>query len=155
MKLSSLFLAGLFVLFFWIIFPYILINVNDYLNLPFLKGIFFEVVGILLVIIGGSVALYCFGLFVKSGKGTPVPIDPSKKLVVKGLYKYTRNPMYLAYMMIIFGEFLIFGNIMLLIYFLLAGVCLQILVVFWEEPKLVKRFGKDYLDYKKEVPRWL
>src|SRR4030042_2277293 len=155
MKLSSLLLAGLFVFFFWIILPYILINLNDYLNLPYIRSILFGVVGMLLIFAGGFVALYCFGLFVKLGEGTPVPVDPPKKLVARGLYKYTRNPMYLAYMMIIFGEFLIFGHIMLLIYFLLAGVCLQILVVFWEEPKLVKRFGKDYLDYKKEVPRWL
>ncbi|VVA44202.1 conserved hypothetical protein [Candidatus Roizmanbacteria bacterium] len=105
--------------------------------------------------IGAGLFLYCSRLFLIFGKGTPVPVEPPKKLVVSGLYKYTRNPIYIGYFMILQGEFLFFGEFLLLIYFFLAIIGINIYVIFHEEPILKKRFGKSYQEYFKKIPRWL
>jgi protein-S-isoprenylcysteine O-methyltransferase Ste14 len=93
-------------------------------------------------------------MFARQGKGTPIPFDPPKFFVAKGLYRFVRNPMYLAALAIILGEVLILGIPLLCIFFLISAVVLHFYVVYIEEPKLKDRFGQDYLDYLKKVPRW-
>ncbi|NCO97164.1 MAG: isoprenylcysteine carboxylmethyltransferase family protein [Candidatus Aenigmarchaeota archaeon] len=154
MKINSILLAILVGSFFMLIIPFLLIYLNARINLPVFSNLFFTIVGLFLIFIGTAVFLYCSGLFIKIGKGTPAPIEPPKKLVIKGLYKFTRNPIYLGYMSIFFGEFFIFGQFLLLVYFILSISLIHFYVVCREEPLLKRRFGKDYIEYMKRVPRW-
>jgi protein-S-isoprenylcysteine O-methyltransferase Ste14 len=94
-------------------------------------------------------------LFTEVGEGTPAPFDPPKTLVIEGPYIYLRNPMMVGVGLVLFGESLIFGSVLLGAWFLLFfGLCL-ILIPVWEEPALEKRFGKLYREYEHKVPRWL
>jgi protein-S-isoprenylcysteine O-methyltransferase Ste14 len=93
-------------------------------------------------------------LFLNIGKGTPFPNLPPKKLVVKGIYNYTRNPIFISYVVIFLSLFLILGHFLLLVYFILSIPFVHVHVIFIEEPPLRKRFGKSYLEYTKKVPRW-
>ena len=91
----------------------------------------------------------------KIGKGTLVPLDPPKNLIVAGVYRYVRNPMIIGALTLIFGEALIFASIGLFVLFLIIFTVNHIYFVYSEEPGLTKRFGKDYIEYKKNVPRWI
>jgi len=113
-----------------------------------------------LVLIG--VVVICGGLlllaltirqFATRGKGTLAPWDPPRKLVVDGPYSYTRNPMISAVIIILFGEMIVFGSIPILLWFLYFTITNIIYIKYKEEPGLEKLFGKDYLLYKKSVPR--
>jgi protein-S-isoprenylcysteine O-methyltransferase Ste14 len=112
------------------------------------------IAGTLLAVSGMGLCWKTVSLFTKVGEGTPAPFNPPKKLVIEGPYIYLRNPMMLGVWLILFGESLIFGSILLVAWFLaICGLCL-ILIPVWEEPSLEKRFGKPYLEYKRKVPRW-
>jgi protein-S-isoprenylcysteine O-methyltransferase Ste14 len=106
-------------------------------------------------VIGLAGLLWCFWDFVQKGKGTPAPIDPPKKLVASGLYRYVRNPMYVSVFIILIGHFLWFGYWWLLAYAGLLFVPVHLFVTLYEEPDLKKRFGAAYGKYLSEVPRWL
>jgi protein-S-isoprenylcysteine O-methyltransferase Ste14 len=113
-----------------------------------------RVAGMLLVVAGVVALLHAFVRFVVEGLGTPAPVAPTENLVVGGLYRYVRNPMYLAVAAIIVGQALVFGQLILLTYaacFLLAVV---LFVHFYEEPTLRRQFGKEYEAYRKAVPGW-
>jgi protein-S-isoprenylcysteine O-methyltransferase Ste14 len=140
-------------LFFLI--PLFLIKVNTLLGLPVLLYPTLKIIGVSCMLVGIAIILYCSGVFFFLGKGTPVPIEPPRKLVVVGLYKYSRNPIYLAYELILFGEFLSLGSVLLFGYFLASLFFHHLFVVRIEEPSLKKRFGEDYLEYCKKTPRWL
>lgn len=131
------------------------INLNIRLGLPVLSHPLLDLLGIIFIFTGAVTYIYSFYLFKSLGKGTPVPIEPPKKLVIAGLYKYTRNPMYLGIFSIILGGFFIFGYFLLLIYAFLYLFLINLFVIFYEEPKLKELFGKEYSDYIKYVPRWL
>ena len=105
--------------------------------------------------VGGSLFLYCSSLFIIFGKGTPVPIEPPKKIVQQGLYKYVRNPMYLGYFAMVIGEALLFGAALLFVYVIVFILTTHIYVVYFEENDLKKRFGNSYDEYTKQVPRWI
>ncbi len=108
-----------------------------------------------LLILGGSIYLWCLWDFASTGRGTPAPIDPPKHLVVRGLYRYTRNPMYVGVLAVIFGWALVFGSPPIAIYgFLLAGF-FHLFVVIYEEPHLRRVFGSSYEEYCLQVSRWL
>jgi len=155
MKLITLLLALLYGLFVLAIFPLVFIKINDYFSFPIYSNSLIKYLGIVLIILGGLFWLYCINLFLLIGKGTPVPISPPKKLVVSGLYKLSRNPMYVNTLVILFGYFLFFGQISLLIYISLVFLFLHLFVIFYEEPTLKRKFGKDYFNYCNKVPRWL
>ena len=110
--------------------------------------------GTLLIILGVGLVIYTNKEFLKIGKGTLVPAPP-KKLVVAGVYRYVRNPMIIGGLMIILGEALIFSSIELLILFAMIFIVNHTYFVYSEEPGLIKRFGDDYIEYKKNVPRWI
>jgi protein-S-isoprenylcysteine O-methyltransferase Ste14 len=102
-----------------------------------------------------GVLLHAFARFVVEGIGTPAPVAPTERLVVGGLYRYVRNPMYLAVVGAIVGQALLFGQLELLIY---AGVIQLIFVAFvhwYEEPTLHRQFGEEYDAYQRAVPAWL
>ena len=99
--------------------------------------------------------LWCFRDFTFKGGGTPLPTDPPKELVVSGLYRYVRNPIYVSVIMILLAHFMWFGYWSLLLYAGLAFVGTHLFVTLYEEPALRKRFGAAYEDYLSEVPRWI
>lgn len=105
-------------------------------------------------VIGVAMLVWCFWDFLAKGKGTPAPIDPPRELVVSGLYKYVRNPMYVGVLLVIIGHFLWFGFWNLLIYAALVFLAFSSFVIFYEEPNLKQRFGAAYESYRQRVPRW-
>lgn len=139
----------------WAGFPLLFVFLNRYFNLPVIIFFPLQLLGGLLINLALAVIAYLFFLFWIHGKGTPVPTQPTKKVISVGLYRYTRNPMYLCHLVIIFSEFLIFGQTILLVYLLLLWLAINQAVISWEEPDLTKRLGKAYLEYLKQVPRWV
>ena len=106
-------------------------------------------------LIGSLIILWCFWDFTFKGRGTPVPMDPPKELVVTGFYRYVRNPIYVGVLLIFLGHFLWFGYWALLIYAVFAFIGVHFFVVLYEEPTLKRKFGAAYEDYLKRVPRWI
>jgi protein-S-isoprenylcysteine O-methyltransferase Ste14 len=106
-------------------------------------------------VIGLGMLIWCFWDFLVKGKGTPAPVDPPKELVVGGLYRYVRNPMYVGVLTVIFGHFLWFGNWSLLIYTAVVFAAFSAFVIYYEEPHLRKTFGPAYEEYCGKVPRWI
>jgi len=96
-----------------------------------------------------------FARFALQGLGTPAPVFPTQHLVISGLYRYVRNPMYVAVVSAIFGQGLIFGDVRLLEYGGLVWLLIHLFVVFYEEPTLTKSFGTEYQIYRRSVPRWI
>ncbi len=110
--------------------------------------------GALLLVGGSALAVRCTVLFGRKGSGTPVPTDPPERLVVSGPFRWTRNPMYLAYTLILVGEALAVGHTALLLY---AAVCAGAfhLITLGEEILLRRRFGGAYERFARQVPRWI
>jgi protein-S-isoprenylcysteine O-methyltransferase Ste14 len=107
-----------------------------------------------LAIAGALVLLRCVWDFFAAGKGTLAPIDPPRFLVVRGLYRFTRNPMYNGVITFVLAQAWLFGSIGLAEYALLAFISFHLFVVFYEEPTLESLFGESYLAYRQAVPRW-
>jgi protein-S-isoprenylcysteine O-methyltransferase Ste14 len=107
-----------------------------------------------LLITGVSVLLRSVWDFFAAGRGTLAPFDPPRHLVVRGLYRYTRNPMYNGVLAALLGHSWLFQSVAVLQY--AAGVALMfhLVVVFYEEPALVTQFGESYRAYRAMVPRW-
>lgn len=142
-------------LIFFITLPYIFIILGTMLEIPVFFSYTKAIAGIIMITAGITIFFYCSYLFIKEGKGTPAPFEPTNKLVKNRIYKYTRNPMYIGYMLIITGQFFLTGAVILIVYALLIFSFIYWYVIFIEEPKLEKKFGKKYKEYKKKVPRWL
>ncbi|MBI2089562.1 MAG: isoprenylcysteine carboxylmethyltransferase family protein, partial [Deltaproteobacteria bacterium] len=113
------------------------------------------IVSIGLFSLGAAIYFWCVWDFAAFGRGTPAPIDAPKKLVVRGLYRFTRNPMYVGVLTILLGWTVLFNALGLLIYALCAGLGFHLFVVFYEEPHLQKLFGGSYEEYRTRVGRWL
>lgn len=114
-----------------------------------------RVTGIVLICIGFAALVYSFARFVVEGIGTPAPVAPTERLVVGGLYRYVRNPMYVAVVAIIVGEAALLARPLLLIYALIAGAAMAAFAHFYEEPDLAIRFGESYENYRRNVPGWV
>ncbi|MGH3071633.1 MAG: methyltransferase family protein [Gaiellaceae bacterium] len=113
-----------------------------------------RVVGFVVLAVGAVVLLQAFARFVVEGVGTPAPVAPTERLVVGGLYRYVRNPMYLAVAAIIVGQALALGRPILLPYALAFAVVVAAFVHRYEEPTLRRRFGERYEAYRRAVPAW-
>ena len=111
--------------------------------------------GALLVAAGTAALLHAFARFVLEGLGTPAPLAPTRRLVVGGLYRHVRNPMYLAVTATILGQWLLLGRPVLLAYAIVFAAVTYAFVRGYEEPTLARRFGADYERYRSEVPGWL
>jgi protein-S-isoprenylcysteine O-methyltransferase Ste14 len=111
-------------------------------------------VGLVLLVAGVAVLLHAFARFVVEGLGTPAPVAPPERLVVGGLYRYVRNPMYLAVGAAIVGQALILGRPVLLLYALAFGAAVWTFVRLYEEPTLARRYGAEYDAYRRAVPGW-
>jgi protein-S-isoprenylcysteine O-methyltransferase Ste14 len=112
-------------------------------------------IGLVLLLVGAWFYLRCAWDFVVAGQGTPAPIDAPKHLVVRGLYRQVRNPMYVSVLLCIGGEGLLFASARLLAYMALLLVCFHTFVVTYEEPTLRRVFGLPYEQYCAAVPRWI
>jgi protein-S-isoprenylcysteine O-methyltransferase Ste14 len=111
-------------------------------------------VGVLLIAAAVPVLLESFGRFALQGLGTPAPVLPTKHLVVKGFYRWVRNPMYVAVQSLILGQALLFGSTSLLLYGFCVGLVMHLFVIAYEEPTLRRSFGPEYEAYCAHVPRW-
>ena len=109
------------------------------------------------VVIAAGVALYVWAVraFAVTGEGTPGPWDAPRRVVATGPYRYVRNPIYLAAMLIVLGEAGLFGSVRLLWYAAGAAVAFHLLVVAYEEPRLRRAFGDPYAAYTGSVRRWI
>ena len=120
------------------------------LDIPALR-----ILGTLLIAAGLPVLLDSFARFAIQGLGTPAPVAPPQRLVVTGLYRYVRNPMYVAVSLLIFGQGLLFGSPGLLQYGLFVWLGFFAFVLLYEEPTLRRKFGDEYRQYCARVPRWI
>ena len=110
--------------------------------------------GVVLLVAGIAVLLDAFARFVREGRGTPAPVAPTEQLVVGGLYRHVRNPMYLAVEAAILGQALLLGRTVLLAYAVVIGVAFWAFVRLYEEPTLARRYGEEYEAYRRAVPAW-
>jgi protein-S-isoprenylcysteine O-methyltransferase Ste14 len=106
-------------------------------------------------LIGVMILFWCFWDFTFKGRGTPAPTDPPKELVITGLYRYVRNPMYVGVLMIIISHFLWFKTISMIAYSVVVFTAFHLFVTLYEEPHLKRIFGAAYEEYCKQVPRWI
>ena len=104
---------------------------------------------------GACIYFRCAWEFAVRGLGTPAPIAPTKHLVITGLHRYVRNPMYIGVFLVIGGESALFHSAILAVYAAILCVPVQLFVVFYEEPKLLRQFGESYEHYRHSVPRWI
>ena len=109
----------------------------------------------LLWFVGAAVIVWCSAELVRRGNGTPVHFDPPKVMVVTGLYRYVRNPIYVGALCVILGSALWFGSPLLIVYVLFAWLVFHALIVLVEEPILRSTFGAAFEDYRRRVPRWI
>ncbi len=114
-----------------------------------------EVFGAAVAVAGAVVALWCILTFVVLGRGTPAPFDPPRSLVVRGPYRYVRNPMYLGAGLALAGAAAVYHSLPVLGYLAVLAVLTQGLVVWYEEPALTRSFGTEYSSYRERVNRWL
>ena len=113
-----------------------------------------QIAGVVVCSLGAVVALWCVGAFAWIGKGTPAPFDPPRKLVIRGPYRFVRNPMYIGAATALTGASLYFTS-----WGLFAFVCgfllvTHLFVILYEEPTLRRLFGPEYADYCAHVERW-
>ena len=112
------------------------------------------VLGSLVAAVGLTALVACFVRFVREGRGTPAPVAPTRELVVGGLYRWLRNPMYLAVAAIILGQAVIFASAGLLVWLAIFGVAVVTFVTAYEEPTLRETYGDSYDAYRAAVPGW-
>lgn len=112
-------------------------------------------VGMLLIVAGLPGLVDSFARFALQGLGTPAPIAPPQNLVVTGLYRYVRNPMYVAVLAVILGQAILFGDWRLVTYGALMWLAFHAFVLAYEEPVLAQKFGTKYEDFRANVPRWI
>jgi protein-S-isoprenylcysteine O-methyltransferase Ste14 len=108
------------------------------------------------MIVIGLIPLFdSMGRFIFAGRGTLVPTAPTERLVVSGLYRYVRNPMYVGVLTVLAGEAILLWSADLLMDWMICALGIHLFVVFYEEPTLMRRHPQDYPRYKDHVPRWL
>jgi len=115
----------------------------------------FRIIGGLLIAAGAPMLLDSFVRFAIQGLGTPAPVLPTQNLVVTGFYRYLRNPMYVGGLAAVVGQGLLLGDVRLFAYGFLVWFLSHLFVVGYEEPKLKKTFGEEYLEFCRNVPRWI
>lgn len=113
-----------------------------------------QAVGAALIAVGSAVLLSAFARFVVDGLGTPAPVAPPSHLVVGGLYRHVRNPMYVAVAATIVGQAALLGRPALLLYALAFMAAVAAFVYGYEQPMLSERFGAEYERYRDNVPAW-
>ena len=113
------------------------------------------IIGAVMTAAGAAILIECFARFARTSGGTPAPVAPTQRLVVTGLYRYVRNPMYVGVLLLIFGQMLLFSSAALLAYGVAIWTAFHVFVVFFEEHRLQREFGEEYDLYVRNVPRWI
>ena len=113
-----------------------------------------RIVGVALCVAGAAVLLRAFTQFVAEGSGTPAPVAPTEQLVIRGPYRYVRNPMYLAVLSVIAGQALWLSRPVLLTYAAVVAAMFAAFVRWYEQPTLLRRYGAQYQAYLRDVPGW-
>lgn len=139
----------------FVIGPLAMIELNDALGWPRWSLPAGPVIGGGLLLAGFAAVAYCSRLFSSIGRGTPVPLEPPKHMVIEGLYRYSRNPMYVAHAAILLGLFLYRGELPLLLYVGVYLAAMHTWIIRGEEPELRQRFRDEYVAYTQRVPRWI
>jgi protein-S-isoprenylcysteine O-methyltransferase Ste14 len=114
-----------------------------------------RVLGALLLALGAVLVLEAFARFALEGRGTPMPWAPPTRFVVRGTYRFVRNPMYVGVVALILGQALLLGRWILLAWAAATAAIFHLFVVLHEEPDLRRRFGVDYEEYSRRVGRWV
>jgi len=114
----------------------------------------FRYLGLVPIVLGVVIYVFCSGSFVFIGKGTPIPFTPTKELIVTGFYRFVRNPLYIAGVFVLAGEALLFQSIGIFIYCLVMFGIFNVHVLM-EETFLADKFGAAYEQYRNSVPRWI
>ena len=113
-----------------------------------------DVAGTALLTLGLVAVVACFVRFVTEGRGTPAPVAPTEQLVVGGLYRFVRNPMYVAVASMIAGQALLFRSAGVGVWLVAFLVAVVAFVKGYEEPRLAEQFGESYERYRRAVPGW-
>jgi protein-S-isoprenylcysteine O-methyltransferase Ste14 len=111
--------------------------------------------GLALIAAGTFLLLWCVRDFYVAGKGTLAPWSPPRNLVVTGLYRFSRNPMYVAVSIVLLGWAVWYTSSGLLLYAVIVAIAFQLRIIFYEEPYLETAFGHEWLEYRRRVRRWL
>jgi len=114
-----------------------------------------QFLGLIPIALGAAILLHCIWNFAAIGRGTLSPLDAPRRLVVQGLYRYVRNPMYVGVILILLGEALLCESIVLLEYAAGCFLLFNLVIMLYEEPALRSRFGESYVRYCRAVGRWL
>jgi protein-S-isoprenylcysteine O-methyltransferase Ste14 len=136
-----------------ILVPYLLLFCK--LELFPMRPSSFRFIGLIPIALGALLYLWCAWDFTFTGKGTPAPFDPPREIVVRGLYRYVRNPMYVAALLVLTGETILFESAVILIYAAIVFSVFHLWVIFYEEPTLRRKFGDSYEKYCLKVSRWI
>jgi protein-S-isoprenylcysteine O-methyltransferase Ste14 len=118
-------------------------------------GLVQQVVGAILIVAGVPGLVDSFARFALQGLGTPAPFAPPRNLVVTGLYRYVRNPMYVSIVALVLGQAALLGDGRLVAYGAIFWLVSHVFVVSYEEPALKHKFGAEYEVYRANVPRWI
>src|SRR5205809_6998885 len=108
-----------------------------------------------IIAVGAALYLWCVWVFAVVGRGTPGPWDAPRRFVAVGPYRWVRNPIYIAAVLVLLGQAWLFMSLALLVYAMFAAVGCHVFVVLYEEPTLRRRFGAEYELYQRSVRRWI
>ncbi len=109
----------------------------------------------ILIVLGAALYFLCLWLFASVGRGTPNPLDAPRRFVAVGPYRWVRNPIYIAALLVVIGEAWLFLSLPLLVYAAAMAIFCHLFVIGYEEPTLRRRFGETYEEYLRTVPRWI
>jgi protein-S-isoprenylcysteine O-methyltransferase Ste14 len=109
--------------------------------------------GVVLIVLSLIPPVHAFIQFAKAG-GTPMPVTPTERLVVTGFNRFVRNPMYLGLLVVILGQALLFDSVSLVLYAAIGWIVTASFVHWYEEPTLVRTYGEQYEEYRRNVPAW-
>jgi protein-S-isoprenylcysteine O-methyltransferase Ste14 len=153
LALRSLFFAALLPGTATLLIPYLILSGRDGITVwPW--GVP-QYLALVLIALGAAMLIRCIADFARIGRGTLAPVDPPKVLVVRGLYRYVRNPMYVGVLCVLLGEAVLFRWVPLLTYTAIWFLFVHLFVVLYEEPALRGRFGESYDQYRRSVGRWI
>ena len=113
------------------------------------------IIGLAICAVGLALLIATIRLFIMIGNGTIMPWDPTRKLVIVSVYSHVRNPMILSLMVLLVGEAIVFASYGIALLAILNRAINTVYFIYSEEPGLEKRFGSEYIEYKKNVPRWI
>jgi protein-S-isoprenylcysteine O-methyltransferase Ste14 len=117
---------------------------------PWVHGI-----GVALIVLGGTIAIFCTAAIFAPGSSRPAPYDAGGAFTIAGPYRYVRNPFMLGVILALWGEAILLGRIVMMLYAVLLTWAIHLWVIFYEEPSLRKGLGRQYQDYLAAVPRWV